>query len=124
MIYQVHISTSAVMILEIEESSIGLFCFWKGTSTSLIYKKNYQQTIKGVDVPRVEQPALTTVSKGVVPFTKKVLVSECCGERCGSILIPNVYALNRTRTNQARINCLIIIDFILLSYFLFRFGLK
>jgi hypothetical protein len=26
-----------------------------------------------------------------------------CGEGCGSILIPNVYALNRTGTNQAQI---------------------
>ncbi len=50
---------------------------------------------------------------GSVPFTKKVLVSESrpkvkhggqgCGEGCGSILIPNVYALNRTGTNQAQI---------------------
>ena len=56
-----------------------------------------------MDVPRDEQPALTTVFNGSVPFTKKVLVSECCGEGCGSILIPNVYALNRTGTNQAQV---------------------
>ncbi|MGD0590111.1 MAG: hypothetical protein ABSA44_04855 [Bacteroidota bacterium] len=40
---------------------------------------------------------------GSVPINKEVLVSECCGEGCGSILIPNVYALNRTRTKQAQI---------------------
>ena len=40
---------------------------------------------------------------GVVPITKKVLVSECCGDGCGSILIPNVSALNRTGANQAQI---------------------
>jgi hypothetical protein len=46
---------------------------------------------------------LEEVLTGVLPFTKKVLVSECCGEGCGSILIPNVSALNRTGTNQAQI---------------------
>jgi hypothetical protein len=46
---------------------------------------------------------LEEVLTGVLPFTKKVVLSECCGEGCGSILIPNVYPLNRTRTNQAQI---------------------
>ena len=75
----------------------------KALPRPLFTRKTINKTIKGVDVPREEQPALATVFTGVVPFTNKVLVSECCGEGCGSILIPNVYALNRTRTKQAQI---------------------
>jgi hypothetical protein len=70
----------------------------KALPRPLFTRKTINKTIKGGDVPREEQSALTTVSTGVVPITKRVLVSECCGEGCGSILIPNVYALNRTRT--------------------------
>jgi hypothetical protein len=74
----------------------------KALPRPLFTRNAINKTIKGGDVPHDEQPALTTVSTGVVPFTKRVLVSESCGEGCASILIPNVYALNRTRTKPQR----------------------
>jgi hypothetical protein len=70
MICQAYISISAVMIPKTRRIFDLVVLFCKGTSTSLIYKKDYQQTIKGGDVPRDEQLALTTVLTGVVPFTK------------------------------------------------------
>jgi hypothetical protein len=78
--------------------------FLKSLPRALFTRKIINKTIKGGDVPRSEQSALTTVSTGVVPLAKKVLVSECCGEGCGSILKPNVSALNRTGANQAQNN--------------------
>ena len=55
-------------------------------------------------VPRDRATGTNDRVNGSCAITKKVLVSECCGEGCGSILISNVYALNRTGTNQAQIN--------------------
>jgi hypothetical protein len=102
MIYRVYISTSAVMIQEIGKIIDVVVLFLKGTCTRSDSIKANKFSLS-VYVPRDEQLAHTTVSTGVVPFTKRVLVSECCGEGCGSILIINVYALNRKRTNQAQI---------------------
>jgi hypothetical protein len=67
----------------------------KALPRPLFTRKTINKTIKGGDVPCEEQPS-RIASSIFGTFTKKVLVSECCGEGCGSSIIPNVYVLNRT----------------------------
>jgi len=75
MIYRVYISTSAVMIQrEWKDFRCGDFALvFKALPRPLFTRKTFNKTIKGVDVPREEQPALTTVSTGVCHLLKKCL---------------------------------------------------
>jgi hypothetical protein len=73
MIYQVYISTSAVMIQEVGRIFDLIFLLLKRHFHVPYLQEKLSKTIKGGDVPRDEQPALTTVSTGVCQLPKKCL---------------------------------------------------